>query len=648
MINKIKRIYIVLLLFILVFFGSFCPTRSAELYRLRPACFDLSNSVVFIPVKKLSDSGICMKDLISVQNVNENTIELSVKSAKTDNQPDNLLFSEGNLKEFNISQTDDNILIKLVFKPGYNLSNVKIGNINNNLIINFAPIKPFNMNYYINTYTEKMPATDYREYLTVSTKTIEKKDTILINNAQTNTKLKNEIDSAFQNSNQTGDEVYTNYTVEDLSKNCSLKSKYYIFDSKLLDDTFRIVGVGTVCVQKPFLLENPKRMVLDIPNSVLNPELHGKELILSNGDILKIAQFNPNTTRMVVTSEKAPQYIPVYSADSQSLQLANPQNILNTHLPKYKSNIIKFNYQKVNQQDNFLFEFDKPLIYAIKRTTQYLFIYFLNAEKYSDSQYKSAINNTPYSDMAIHLLSTGMRIRLPVGDRININTYISPDGKLFKLSSEINKAIIEQKKEQKIKELTKKEGGISSSPKYTDSKNKNIIVLDAGHGGKDCGALRGDILEKTITLDVCKKLQNILTKKGYKVYMTRTDDTYVSLEDRTLFTEGINPAAFVSVHVNACNAESPNGIETHYYNENSIELADAVHKNLIKHINTTNRGLFRSRFYVINHTTAPAILVEIGFISNDKERKELTTPQRQQATVEGIAEGIIEYIKNNK
>ena len=131
--------------------------------------------------------------------------------------------------------------------------------------------------------------------------------------------------------------------------------------------------------------------------------------------------------------------------------------------------------------------------------------------------------------------------------------------------------------------------------------------------------------------------------------MTRTDDTYVSLEDRTIYTEGINPALFVSVHVNSCNSESPKGIETHYYHENSLELADYVHRHLIKKItNTTNRGLFKSRFYVINHTTVPAILVEIGFISNTAERNELISTQRQQATAEGIAEGIVEYLKNNK
>ena len=328
--------------------------------------------------------------------------------------------------------------------------------------------------------------------------------------------------------------------------------------------------------------------------------------------------------------------------------IANPKNILTTHLPDKKANIVKFNFQKSNKQENFIFEFDKPLCYAIKRTSEYLFIYFLNAEKYNDSSFNSAKKNTPYSDLSIHLLSTGMRISLPQQNRENISTYISPDGKVFKITCE-TKQIDPVLTEAQIKELTKKEGAITSSPKYTQEKNSKVIVIDAGHGGKDCGALRDNIFEKNITMDVSKKVQNILQKKGYKVYMTRTYDTNVSLEDRTIFTEGINPAVFVSIHVNSCNSENPRGIETHYYHDNSLELADYVHRNLTKKIShTTNRGLFKSRFYVINHTTVPAILVEIGFISNTAERNELITNQRQQTTAEGIVDGIIEYLKNNR
>lgn len=642
-----KKFLTVLFLLILTLINYSSCAYSTELYRVKPVCFDISNLVVFIPIKT-SQQNIVTNNLSYTKLDNENGIELTLSSAALDKQFEDIRFSEGSIKNFQIVQSENFVKIKIIFEPKYNLDKLKIGNINNNIIITTSSLRPFDMNYYINTYRDNDSLTkDYKESLILTTRTIEKKDEIEIKDKNNSNKSSmKEINQAFANSNITDNIVYTDFSIEDLTKNHRLRSKYYLFSANIIDNIFKLSGVGTVNIQKPFLLENPLRMVFDLPNTIINPDLHGKELNLPNSDILKLAQFNPTTTRLVVTSENAKQYIPVYSSDSQQLIIANPMNILTTHLPETKTNIIKFNYQKTNNTDNFLFEFDKPLCYALKRTNDYLFIYFLNAEKYNDTSFHNAIKNTPYSNLAIHLLSTGMRIRFPLKNKENINTYVSPDGKLFKLSSQIHQIIDEIKTPEKIKAMTKKEGSITSSPKITSKNNHKVVVIDAGHGGKDCGAMRENIMEKQINLDVCMLIQSILQRKGYKVYMTRTDDTYVSLEDRTIFTEGINPGAFVSVHVNSCNSDTPIGIETHYYHEESIELADAVHKNLIKRINTTNRGLLKSRFYVINHITVPAILVEIGFISNPTERQELTTKQRQQNTAEGIAEGIIEFLKS--
>lgn len=624
----------------------FSHANCAEIYKIKPIKFDISNSIIFVPIKT-SDQNIITNDLKYTKLENTNGVELELLNSNFELQPDELNFSEGYLKDFNIRENGKNTIITLIFKNNFNVANLKIGNINNNLIITVSPLQPYNMNYYVNTYRESDAYTkDYRENMAITTKKIEKKDEPVVNVSNTNKSSMNEIHQAFANSNYGNNEVYTNVVIEDLSKNNRLRSKYYLAEAKITDNVFRLVGVGAESIQKPFLLPNPMRMVFDMPNTIINPELHNKEISLVNGDKLKLAQFNPTTTRMVVTSETAAQYIPVYHPDSQTMLLANPKNILTTHLPDKKANIVKFNFQKSGKQENFIIEFDKPLCYAVKRTSEYLFIYFLNAEKYNDSQFQSVKKNTHYSDLSMHLLSTGMRLRLPEQNRENISTFISPDGKVFKITCE--QKIIEPVLTE-TKDLAKKEGTITAKPKYTKDKNTDVIVIDPGHGGKDCGALRNNIFEKDITLAVSKRLQSILQKKGYKVYMTRTDDTYVSLEDRTIYTEGINPALFVSVHVNSCNSESPKGIETHYYHENSLELADYVHRHLYKKVaNTTNRGLFKSRFYVINHTTVPAILIEIGFISNTAERNELISPQRQQATAEGIAEGIVEYLKNNK
>ena len=177
---------------------------------------------------------------------------------------------------------------------------------------------------------------------------------------------------------------------------------------------------------------------------------------------------------------------------------------------------------------------------------------------------------------------------------------------------------------------------------------KKIIVLDPGHGGSDVGAIRGDITEKEITLDVSKRVCALLEKKGYTVEMTRDTDKTVSLQDRVAFSESEHPDIFVSIHVNSSEKPEITGIETHYYRQESLSLAQTVHAALASNIKTKNRGLFKSKFYVINHTTAPAILVEIGFISNDGERAELVSDKRKQATAKAIAEGVENYFKENK
>lgn len=642
-----KKFIVILILFFIALFNN---VFAAEQYRIRPACFDISGSLIFLPIKTNSINPITNNIQFSKMD-DKNGVILEIKSAMIDNQYEDLFFSTGNLKEFQIvQQTPSSVKIAMYFKDNYNVSNVKIGNINNNIVITMTPLQPYGMNYYINTYRENDNPKDYREDLLITSRTIEKQVTPIANTKNINKSAMNEINQAFSNSNYQTNEVFGNYEVKNVSENNTLRSKYYVNNISIKDNLFSISGIGTVGIQKPFLLEKPLRMVFDLPNTLLNKNLSNKEFVLTNGDKIKAGQFTTDTTRLVVTSEQAAKYIPVYSADSQSLLITNPQNLLTSHLPAQKTNIVKTAFQKSSDLYNLIFEFDKPICYAIKRTSGYFFVYFLNAERYNESNFKSVIRSTLYDDSIISLMkNTGMRLSIPMANIEDIDTYLSPDGRVFKISSKKVKVVEPEPKKEEKPKVKKTDSVIRTLPKYTGNKNHNVVVIDAGHGGKDCGALRDNVYEKDITLDVSQRLQAILQKKGLKVYMTRTNDTYVSLQDRTTYTEGINPAIFVSVHVNSCNVTSPKGIETHYYHDNSIELANCVHTKLTKRVsNTPNRGLLKSRFYVINHTTVPAILVEIGFISNPEEKHEMTTPQRKQATAEGIAEGIIEYLNKQK
>ena len=175
-------------------------------------------------------------------------------------------------------------------------------------------------------------------------------------------------------------------------------------------------------------------------------------------------------------------------------------------------------------------------------------------------------------------------------------------------------------------------------------KNK-VIVIDPGHGGNDTGAMRGNTLEKDLTLDIALKLRKVLKEKGFnKVIMTRTSDTTLSLADRVRIANDYNADLFVSIHINSSVKSEINGIETHYYSDRGYDVAKVIHKELISNISATDRGLFKSKFYVINHTEAPAVLLELGFISNEQEKNLLTSERRQTDSAQAIADGIVNYL----
>ena len=175
------------------------------------------------------------------------------------------------------------------------------------------------------------------------------------------------------------------------------------------------------------------------------------------------------------------------------------------------------------------------------------------------------------------------------------------------------------------------------------------VVIDPGHGGSDSGAIGGGVYEKTLNLDVAKKIQEILMKKNVYVYMTRTKDDTLSLEDRVNFSNEINPDIFVSIHTNSTVQEDTFGLETHYYKDESLELAHAIHGNMAseKNLNkwdTKDRGVIKSCFYVINHTEVPSVLIEMGFISNLDERARLLKKSYKEDIATSIANGILEYL----
>jgi N-acetylmuramoyl-L-alanine amidase len=175
----------------------------------------------------------------------------------------------------------------------------------------------------------------------------------------------------------------------------------------------------------------------------------------------------------------------------------------------------------------------------------------------------------------------------------------------------------------------------------------SVVVIDPGHGGHDRGGIPGQRLaEKVFTLDTAKRLARILRNDtAMKVVLTRDDDTFVSLEERTNIANqyaGHN-ALFVSIHFNAGRREGAYGIETYYNNQRGYRLAALVHPRVIQAMASIDRGVWHGSYRVLRKNRLPAILVECGFLTNPAEAARITGSHTRGSLARAIADGILRY-----
>ena len=168
------------------------------------------------------------------------------------------------------------------------------------------------------------------------------------------------------------------------------------------------------------------------------------------------------------------------------------------------------------------------------------------------------------------------------------------------------------------------------------------VIIDAGHGGWEPGAMNGSIQEKDITLAIALQVEKILIKKDISYLMIRNDDTYISLEDRIKIANEKACKLFVSIHNNSFNDPAQRGVLTTYnpYSETGEDVA-RIMQSKIGDLCKKDRGLMpRPNLYVLRYTNMPAILLEIGFISNKEDLKLLTSVSFQKKCANQIVLGI--------
>ena len=228
-------------------------------------------------------------------------------------------------------------------------------------------------------------------------------------------------------------------------------------------------------------------------------------------------------------------------------------------------------------------------------------------------------------------------------------------------------------------------------------RSDSIVVIDAGHGGHDGGATAEGKREKDVVLQISKKLYKELKNEGYRVYMTRNSDRFLKLGQRTRVADKKDAKVFISIHANAiANKRRFNqveGVETYFLqktrdaksqaiaareNASVLQGTDKLSKNVIidsvlngpkiiqshklaidvqnsimKNLNSKykgvkNGGVRPAPFWILVGASRPSILVEVGYMTNDKERKRLFTSSYQEEIAEGIVEGVNKYLDNRK
>ena len=170
----------------------------------------------------------------------------------------------------------------------------------------------------------------------------------------------------------------------------------------------------------------------------------------------------------------------------------------------------------------------------------------------------------------------------------------------------------------------------------------NTVVIDPGHGGHDRGGIQGQrIPEKVMTLDTARRLAVLLRDAGFRVVMTRTDDTFISLPERVAIANAQRNAIFISIHYNAAPRYGAEGFETYYYHRRAARLADACYSHIVQAWPGSRRGVRTRGFYVIRKTIIPSILVEPGFLTNPREGSLISQPAMRARVARLLAAAII-------
>lgn len=275
--------------------------------------------------------------------------------------------------------------------------------------------------------------------------------------------------------------------------------------------------------------------------------------------------------------------------------------------------------------------------------------------------------NTAFSDSFSQNLSLGQNGQLTVTDYPNVSTVRYS---LFNDSPSTIRIVIDLNSANDYSVINANDGllfidlnGTSSVPPVTTTPDgpviippptsvttgKKLVVIDAGHGGKDPGGISvNKYKEKDFALATTLKIEALLKNEpNINLVLTRSGDTYPTLQERAKLANNLNSDLFISIHANSIplgSKSNPSGVETYYTRKESLPFAKAIHKYLVPASGIQDRGVRQANYHVTRETKMPAILLECGYLSNTKDEALLFSDDYQQKVAEAVVAGIKEYL----
>ncbi|GAB6138855.1 N-acetylmuramoyl-L-alanine amidase [Halanaerobaculum tunisiense] len=354
-------------------------------------------------------------------------------------------------------------------------------------------------------------------------------------------------------------------------------------------------------------LTNRDRLVFDFPNTINEVD---KEKMAVDSDFIeeiRIAQFNKSTTRVVVDLTQLVPYQLNWVDEQLQVKLMNKLQAVKVTDDKAQPQV---NLSLLTTGNYELYQLTNPsrLVVDLPNTTV--------PEEVKLTDKSAIVSNIRYSQYSTN--PHNVRVVLDLKEDINLNHQ--PQTEIEEINVALNRNNLAGK----------------------------VVTIDPGHGGSDPGALGSSLREKNVVLDIALKLQQTLEQAGAKVVMTRQTDQFVPLKERTELANKLNSDIFVSIHANSHQEQNPVGTETFVVDKegnDSYLLANFVQQQLVTELDTLDRGIKSDGLYVLEHTTMPAILSEVAFLSNPQQEELLADSEFKESAAVGLYRGISKYFK---